>query len=255
LTGINESHLERFGGIENTIKAKFELGERTTKKIILNFSDKNIKDNYSKFGLSNVLRIDYGVVSEINFLPNFSGLSFNYEGKSFSTRLLAKHNIILFAMALALAKEFGMDLDRAIKPVAEMPIIKNRLEPIWNPASNLMIIDDSYNGNFDGFKSGLEVLDRASGRRLVITPGLVELGEKKEERHREIARLYMAKKIDLVLIIKNSATDYIVDEFKKIDFLSYKVYHDAISAHNDLGNILRAGDTIIFQNDWPDNYK
>ena len=98
-------------------------------------------------------------------------------------------------------------------------------------------------------------MGRASGRLLVITPGLGELGEKKEERHREIARLYAAMKIDFILIIKNSATNYIIDEFKKIDFLNYKVYSDAISAHQDLGAVLRAGDTIIFQNDWPDNYK
>ena len=255
LTGINESHLERFGGIENTIKAKFELAERTVKNVILNFTDENVKNNYTRFKLSNAIGVDYSLVREINFLPNFSGLSFDYDGKTFSTKLLAQHNIILMVMALTLAKELDLDLNKAIMPLASMPIVKNRLEPIWNAASQLMIIDDSYNGNFNGFVSGLEVLDRALGRRLVITPGLVELGEKKEERHREIARLYAAKKIDLVLIVKNSATNYIIDEFKKIDFSNYKVYSDAISAHNDLGNILRVGDTIIFQNDWPDNYK
>jgi len=255
LTGINESHLERFGGIENTIKAKFELAERTAKKVILNFTDQNVKNNYARFKLPDFAGIDYTAVSDINILPDFAGLSFNYDGQIFSTRWLARHNIILIVMALALAKELGLDLPKAIKPLAAAPVAKNRLEPIWNAASKLMIIDDSYNGNFDGFVSGLEVLDRAAGRRLVITPGLVELGEKKEERHREIARLYVAKKLDLVLIIKNSATSYIIDEFKKIDFPNYKVYPDAIAAHQDLSNILRAGDTIIFQNDWPDNYK
>ncbi|MHB8904122.1 MAG: Mur ligase family protein, partial [Patescibacteria group bacterium] len=255
LTGINESHLERFGGLQNTIKAKFELAQRTTKKVILNFTDKNIKDNYNLFKLPDFVGVDYSLVGEINILSNFSGLSFEYDGKIFSTKLLAKHNIILIVMALVLAKELGADLNKASVSLSLAPVIKNRLEPIYNAASKLMIIDDSYNGNFDGFVSGLEVLERAPGRRLVITPGLVELGEKKEERHREIARLYAAKKIDLVLLIKNSATNYIIDEFKKIDFSNYKVYSDAISAHKDLVSVLRAGDTIIFQNDWPDNYK
>ena len=158
-------------------------------------------------------------------------------------------------MALVLAKELGADLNKASVSLALAPVIKNRLEPIWNSTSELMVIDDSYNGNFDGFMSGLEVLDRAPGRKLVITPGLVELGEKKEERHREIARLYASQKIDLVILIKNSATDYIIDEFNKIGFLNYKVYSDAVSAHKDLASVLKAGDTIIFQNDWPDNYK
>ncbi len=255
LTGINEAHLERFGGIENTIKAKFELAERTSQKIILNLDDKNVRENYKNFKLPEYIGIDYSRANDVFFLPDFAGLSFEYEEIKFSTRLLARHNIILIIMALALAKEVGLDLNRAVKPIAEMPIIKNRLEPIWNAVSKLMIIDDSYNGNFAGFISGLEVLGRALGRKLVITPGLVELGEKKEERHREIARLYASKKIDLVLLIKNSATAYIADEFKKIGFSSYKEYPDALLAHKDLGAVLRAGDTIIFQNDWPDNYK
>jgi UDP-N-acetylmuramoyl-tripeptide--D-alanyl-D-alanine ligase len=255
LTGINESHLERFGSLQNTIKAKFELAERTAKKVILNFTDQNVKGNYSRFKLAAAVGIDYSSVSEISILSNFSGLSFKYDNITFSIKLLARHNIILMAMALALAKELDLDLNKAIAPIAAMPIIKNRLEPIWNNASKLLVIDDSYNGNFDGFVSGLEVLDRAAGRRLVITPGLVELGNKKEERHREIARLYATKKIDLVLLIKNSATAYIKDEFQKISFLNFKEYPDAISAHQDLANVLRAGDTIIFQNDWPDNYK
>jgi len=255
LTGINESHLERFGSLANTIRAKFELGERTAKKVILNLTDQNVKDNYSRFKLPSFLGLDYSAVSDIKILPNFTGLSFEYDGQIFSTPWLAQHNIILIVMALALAKELGLELVKAVKPLATAPYIKNRLEPIWNAASKLMIIDDSYNGNWAGFNSGLEVLDRASGRKLVITPGLVELGDKKEERHRELARLYASKNLDLVLLIKNSATTYIIEEFKKIAFSKYKVYPDAPTAHKDLGAVLQGGDTIIFQNDWPDNYK
>lgn len=255
LTGINESHLERFGGLANTIQAKFELAERTAKKVFLNFKDQNVKDNYQRFKLPDYLGLDYEAATDIQVRPNFSGLAFKYEGQAFSTPWLAKHNIILIVMALALARDLNLDLARVARFLSVAPYIKNRLEPIWNAVSKLMIIDDSYNGNWDGFVSGLEVLDRALGRKLVITPGLVELGDKQEERHRAIARLYAAKNLDLVLLIKNSATAYIIDEFKKIGFSKYQVYSDALAAHNDLGKVLQAGDTIIFQNDWPDNYK
>jgi UDP-N-acetylmuramoyl-tripeptide--D-alanyl-D-alanine ligase len=255
LTGINESHLERFGDITNTIKAKFELAERTAKKVIVNLTDQNVRDNYSKFKLPAASGVDYSMVSEITPRPDFAGWSFKYGQHNFSCPLLARHNIILIAMALVLAEELGLDLSRVVVPLAAMPYIKHRLEPIRNTQSNLLVIDDSYNGNFQGFVSGLEVLDQARGRKLVITPGLVELGAKKEERHREIARLYAAKKLDQVLLVDNSATRYIVEEFKKIGFVNYKVYPDTVSAHQDLGRILKAGDTIIFQNDWPDNYK
>ncbi|MFA5183919.1 MAG: Mur ligase family protein [Patescibacteria group bacterium] len=255
LTGINESHLERFGSLANTIQAKFELAERTGKKVILNLNDINIRENYPKFKLPAMSGVDYAAVSAIASLPDFAGWSFKYKQHSFTTRLLARHNIILIAMALVLAEELGLDLGRAVLPLASLPYIKHRLEPIRNAQSRLLVIDDSYNGNFQGFVSGVEVLSRAAGRKLVITPGLVELGDKKEERHREIARLYAENHLDLVLLIKNSATQYIIDEFIKIGFTGYQVYPDTVSAHQALGAVLKEGDTIVFQNDWPDNYK
>jgi UDP-N-acetylmuramoyl-tripeptide--D-alanyl-D-alanine ligase len=255
LTGINESHLERFGSLSNTIRTKFELPERTSQKVILNLTDRNIQDNYLKFKLPAWSGVDDSVAAGQQPLPDFTGWSFKYQGHDFTTPLLAQHNIILIAMALALATELELDLTRAITPLAAMPYIPHRLEPIRNTQSHLLVIDDSYNGNFQGFLSGLEVLGRATGRRLVITPGLVELGTSKEERHRDIARLYAAQHLDLVLLINNSATRYIIEEFERLGFTNYQVYPTTVAAHQALGTVLRPGDTIIFQNDWPDNYK
>lgn len=255
LTGINEAHLERFGNLDNTIQAKFELGVATGKQVVLNLADENIKNNYQRFKLPGVLGVDFTTVQNIQILPDFKGLSFVYKGKNFSTPLLARHNIILIAMALALAEKLGLDLSQAVAPLATMPPIPHRLELIKNSASDVLVIDDSYNGNFQGFISGLEVLGRAIGRRLVITPGLVELGEKNEERHRAIADLYIEARLDQVLLINNSATRYIKEEFERRGFKNYIVYPDTPIAHNALASVLKPGDTIIFQNDWPDNYK
>ncbi|MFA5154832.1 MAG: UDP-N-acetylmuramoyl-tripeptide--D-alanyl-D-alanine ligase [Patescibacteria group bacterium] len=255
LTGINEAHLERFGSLEKTVQAKFELAERTAKQVILNLTDDNVRANYARFRLPAVEGVDYSAVTDLAAKPDFGGWSFRYRGYDFTTRLLAKHNIILIAMALRLAERLGLDLSLAAAPLVAMPFVKHRLEPIYNQQSRLLVIDDSYNGNFQGFISGLDVLSRASGRKLVITPGLVELGVKKEIRHREIARLYADQRLDLVLLVENSATRYIIDEFKQIGFVNYQVYPSAAAAHQALATVLKPGDTIIFQNDWPDNYK
>ncbi|NCN21999.1 UDP-N-acetylmuramoyl-tripeptide--D-alanyl-D-alanine ligase [Candidatus Falkowbacteria bacterium] len=255
LTGINESHLERFGNLENTIFAKFELAEHTNKLSVLNFNDENIRNNYHRFKINEVIGLNNTVASNIELLPNFSGLSFVFNGQNFTTKLLAKHNIDLIILALTLAQRLGVDNDEAVRAVSELDYVKHRLQPIFNNFSQVLVIDDSYNGNFQGFISGLEVLSRANGRKLIITPGLVELANKTEIRHREIANLYIKYKIDLVLLIKNSSTKFIIDEFQKKAFNNYRVYINSQEAHNNLKDILKAGDTIIFQNDWPDNYK
>ena len=255
LTGINESHLERFGSLENTILAKFELAEHTKKISVLNFNDANVKNNYTRFVINESLGLDNSQISNLEILPNFTGLSFTFDSQHFTTKLLAKHNIDLIILALTLAKKLGLTNEEAVQSIANLDHIKHRLEPIFNKLSQVLVIDDSYNGNLQGFISGLEVLSRALGRKLVITPGLVELGKHTESCHLQIANLYITNKIDLVLIIENSSTKFIIDEFKKLGFVNFQVYMSTQEAHNSLKDVLKAGDTIIFQNDWPDNYK
>lgn len=253
LTGINEAHLERFGSLDNTIKAKFELAEATAGTSILNFSDLNIKNNYTSFKIKDPISIAGDTAKNIKILENFSGLEFEIDNEKYKTKLLAEHNISLILLAITLAKKLGLGPDEIKNGVSKIEIIKHRLEPIYNKNSNIWVIDDSYNGNFNGVVSGLSVLQTAKGRKLILTPGLVELGEKSEEIHKKIGELYSVK-ADYALLINTKATNWIKDGLEKNNFHNYKFYNSTAEAHNDLKNILKPGDTIIFQNDLPDNY-
>ncbi len=253
LTGINESHLERFGKIQNTIKTKFELPESTKKISVLNFDDRNVLENHSKFKIKNVVGISTENMKGIIKKENFGGIGFEYEDASLETKLLAEHNIALIMMCCKIAMELGVDISEIRQAVEEIKPVAHRLEPIYNKATDVMVIDDSYNGNFDGIKSGIEVLSRANGRKIVLTPGLVELGNASKEVHNKIGELY-AKSVDLVLLIKSPMTDDIMEGMRKNNFNNFVVYENTNEAHGDLGKILKSGDTIIFQNDLTDNY-
>ena len=65
LTGINESHIERFGSLENIIKGKFELPRKTKLLSVLNFDDKNIRDNFDKFKINKYVKISKDAVKNI----------------------------------------------------------------------------------------------------------------------------------------------------------------------------------------------
>jgi len=253
LTGINEAHLDRFKDIENTIKEKFSLAKNTKKFTVLNLDDENIKNNYSKFKLPDHKIVSKNDAKEIVFADNFEGIKFNYNGENFQCGLLAKHNVSLILLGVEIAKKIGMEISQIKMGINKIKPIAHRLSPIYNQTSNIMVIDDSYNGNKNGIISGLEVLALAKGRKVVLTPGLVELGKKTEEIHNEIGELY-SKKADLVLLIKNRVTEFIISGLEKNNFKNYKIYNSTEEAHNDLKNILKSGDTIIFQNDWTDNY-
>ena len=254
LTGIGESHLERFGSLENIVQAKFELPEATGKMVVLNFDDDNIQKNYEKFKIKEIAKVSKRDVSDVEILDNFQGIEFKIDEVIFRAKLLALHNITLILLAVEIARKLGMSLEDIAKGVEKISPISHRLEPIYNKNTAVWVIDDSYNGNFNGIMSGIEVLERAKGRKIVLTPGLVELGEKSKETHQKIGRLYAEKNIDLVMLIRDSATKFIIEGMESKNFKNYKVYNSKEEAHSDLPQVIKSGDAIIFQNDLPDNY-
>ena len=253
LTGINEAHLERFGSLENTIETKFELPAHTGKLVILNGDDENVRENYSRFVKVKSICVTEAAAEEVVAKESFQGWRFVWQGTQFEMALLAKHNITLTLLCVTLARELGLSLDTIQQAVKDIKPIAHRLEPIYNAVTDIMVIDDSYNGNVAGIKSGIELLSRAKGRKVVLTPGLVELGKESERIHRQIGEWY-AKYVDLVLLIKSPMTPFIEDGLRAHAYTAYTVYTTTEEAHKNLARVLRRGDTIIFQNDLTDNY-
>lgn len=251
LTGINEAHLERFGTLEDIIETKFELAVATKKISVLNFNDDNVRKNVMNFRIGEMI----GAASKgirIEDKENFEGLRFWIDGKRFETKLLAKHNIDLIMLCIEIAKILKISLDEISLVISKLDYASHRLELIKN--NGVFIIDDSYNGNIKGFESGIEVLGRAKDRKIALTPGLVEQGGRARELHMRIGRLYARNKVDLVMLIRNSVSGYIIEGMESGGANNYRIYESASEAHADLANILKPGDTIIFQNDWTDNY-
>ena len=256
-TALGECHLERFGSFMNIVSTKFELANATKKKAFLNIDDTHIK-RYAPTMINqsiNVAKVSSNEsVSDIKSLDNFEGVAFIYQGETFSTKLVATYVVNLATLAFALAQEIGMSIKEIKRGFEQVKYMKHRLEIIRNKTENRVVIDDSYNGNYEGFLAGLAVLERAKGRKVVLTPGIVELGTKRsKEVHTDLAKKY-ATKVDLLLLVKNKNTEYIVRALRKIGYNAFKVYDITQEAHDDLANILENGDTILFQNDITDNY-
>lgn len=267
LTGINESHLERFGSLENTIKTKFELIESLPSKgvALVNVEDENVKTNFQKFG--RVRKKMYSSDFVENLKLNEKGISFEMrigdENFEFNANILGKHNVTNLVGAMLMARELGMSGAELQVAVKKIKSVKHRLEPIFNP-NGVLVIDDSYNGNPTGVRAAIEVLGQfQEKRKIFITPGLVELGEKKAELHREIGER-LAQTCDLLILIKNSNLPYFLEglqkggwKIKNDDYsqeMRLKVFETSKEAHAALGGILKIGDVILFQNDWTDNY-
>lgn len=270
LTGINEAHIERFGGIANTINAKFEIVRHAKNNavVILNADDKRIKNEYAK-KLYGHTTIFYGMkagdmprydVADVRFEHDGLRQSFsltNKHGEAYrlTTPLLGDYAPATIMGAVCAAETLGMTRAEITQGSAMTRPIAHRLEP-FNAANGVLIIDDSYNGNPDGAREAIRVLARFKNRRkLYITPGLVEMGKTNAEIHRTIGR-ELAMVADIVILIRNSTTAFIMEGLISANFKKQNIlwFANVVYAHAALPHILKKGDVVLFQNDWPDNY-
>src|SRR3989338_2907597 len=237
LTGINEAHLERFGSLENTIKAKFEIVENAKPEalIVLNNDDTLVHEHYKYFIGARGIRF-YKATERLLEYP--------------AVTILGEYIWAVINACVIIAKELGMKAQEILAGIAKIKPVPHRLEKIENP-NGITVIDDSYNGNPDGVREAIKDLSKFEGRRKIyITPGLVEGGRKVKEIHNNIGG-QLASVGDLGIFIKKSVTPFISQKLDK-----HKViwFDSALEAHAALPNILKKGDVILFQNDWPDNY-
>ena len=265
LTKIGTAHLESFGSEQNIIDGKFELIESLPEDGfgILNGDDPK-QVNYK---LKNKVKIIWvGIdnsdvdVRALNIKCSNKGTSFDVKFKDdeelyhFETRLLGKHNVYNILEAIACGKEFGIDIDSLIKAVKGVKTIEHRLE--LKKISNFYMIDDAYNSNPEGAKRALEVLSMMDGLKVVVTPGMIELGDREDELNKEFGK-QISKVADYVVLIGEVKTKSIKEGLIESQFDKEKiiVFNDVRKAFPFISGLVNNNEVYaLFENDLPDTY-
>ena len=264
ITSIGPQHLESFKSIDNIIKTKFELADSVKENngtVFLNYDNEYIAA-HDKNGL-NV--ISYGVNNKdldynaYNLVSSSKGLSFNILDKeknetNFTTKLIGKHNIVNITAGLAVANFLGIPFKNLVPRVREIKGVEHRLQ-LLTPSSNFAIIDDTYNANPISSKSALDTLGEFEGTKIVVTPGLIELGSNEEKYNYELGQ-YMTNICDFIFLVGEHSNS-IFEGVKSKNFDENKIFKvnspneamKKISTLNVTGNI-----TVLLENDLPDNY-
>lgn len=240
ITGINEAHLERMGSIQNTVSTIFELAQYMVSDgfLVLNDDCDLIHTHYKKY-ITHQQVVLYSSAHE-------------HQLKSI---LLGRYAQGVLQAAEAVAKQLGLHDQQIQSGAAQIKPLPHRLEPIEG-ARGVLVIDDSYNGNPSGVSEAIYVLSTYQGRRKVyVTPGLVETGEKAAEIHLKIGN-ELSSVADLVVLIRNSVTPSIAEGLIKNGFDQNNIrwYESTEAAHAAMGEIIKPNDVVLFQNDWTDNY-
>jgi UDP-N-acetylmuramoyl-tripeptide--D-alanyl-D-alanine ligase len=266
ITAVGDSHYERFKSLENVAKAKFELNQainHNNGKTIIN-SDAIDKEFIKKYGKNLILvgsakDNDY-VISQIK--QTTGGLKFKIENKGkiydINSSLFGLHHAHNIALSFAMAHNLGIDVDAIIAAQKNMPQIKHRLEVI-KAKDQPIIIDDAYNSNPDGFIAALKItklLKKDGGRSILVTPGMVELGDLHQQKHEEVA-IEALKNIDIAIIIKPKRIQSFVKLFTKEMKKSQQLicFDGFVEAKKWIDENSNVNDVILYENDLPDLYE
>jgi len=262
LTRVGLAHLETFGSEEAIQHTKFELIESLPSDGIgiLN-GDDELQVSYK---LKNNCKIIFiGIDNEdvdvraTNIKLSAKGTSFDCYFKDskkslhFETRLLGKANIYNILAGIALGKELGIDDNKLQMGVKRVNSVEHRLE--MKKFGNINIIDDAYNSNPVGSKMAVEVLAMMPGKKIIVTPGMIELGDMQYELNKKFGT-YIADACDEVILIGKEQTKPIYDGLieKKYNEKNIHILNDVKLAF-PLVEKLQGKDTyVLLENDLPD---
>lgn len=262
LTKIGTAHLESFGSQKNIQEGKFELIESLKEDGV---GVLNGDDEYQvSYKIKNNCKIIWIGIENENVDIRASHIEMNREGMQFDvtfkndkkkyhfeTKLLGKANVYNILAALALAKEFGITKEQMKLGVSKVKPVEHRLE--IKDYGNITIIDDAYNSNPVGSSMALEVLKLMPGKKIIITPGMIELGEKQYEMNMKFGKL-IAHVCDEVILVGEKQTKPIYDglENEKYKKDNIHIVNDVKLAFNLLNKFQNENAYVLIENDLPD---
>lgn len=262
LTKIGTAHLDTFGSIANTTQAKFELIESLPPNGVgfLNIDD----ELQVKYNLKNKIKIVWYGLSDkadvyasdikysssgMNFKVHFKGDKKSYE---FNTKLLGDANVYNILAGIAVGYELGLNINELQRGVNQIKPIEHRLQ--IKKYGHLTYIDDAYNSNPIGSKMALDVLKLMPGKKIVITPGMIEMGDKQYEVNYNFGK-FIATSVDLAILVGSEQTKPIQKGIIEAGFDNKKLL-----VLNDVKEAIKIAQTysnnqetyILLENDLPD---
>ena len=151
-----------------------------------------------------------------------------------------------------MARKLGLTMEEIARGVRIIEPIEHRLQLI--PGA-MTVIDDAFNSNPAGSQEALNVLSGFPGRRIIVTPGMVEQGAKEDELNYAFGT-QMVNCVDVVILVGPKHTKPIRQGLIDSGFSRDDIH--VVSELDEASALLRVigkpGDTVLFENDLPDNY-
>lgn len=263
VTNIGFAHLETFGSQEVIAREKGRIVDNLPPGgvAILNADDHHV----SKMGehRTDIKRIMVGLnkgsvqASAITYDTSGSRFNVTIDGQKeeFHTQLLGAHNVTNMLLAIGTAHHFGIRPKTMALAARNIEPVEHRLQ--LKQTNNLTIIDDAFNSNPVGAKNAVEILAQfKSGKRIIITPGMVELGDRETEENRKLGIAIGKAALDKIILVGEERTKPIKEGIETVPGQAAKitVVNSLFEANELVRKIAEPGDVILYENDLPDVY-
>ena len=256
ISSIGPQHLETFKSIENIISTKFELAEAVRENggtMFLNYSNDYIRSygfegKFVSFGNSE--ECEYKAE---NMKYSSSGAGFEIAGTEYKTSLLGDFSAVNIAGGVAVADFLGVTTDDIKMSVRRLKAPEHRLELKKN--LKFTVIDDAYNSNPGGSSAALKTLSLFEERKILVTPGMVELGEKEYELNKEMGRI-AAHSADYIVLVGEKQATPLLEGVREEGFPEERLYvaKDINDAFSYVYKITDVPSVVLLENDLPDNF-
>lgn len=258
ITGIAPAHLDQYPSLEAAAKDIFCLADYLhDKNVYVNTESEAavpfIKETHNTYDVDGV-----SGWAVRNTSVGFEGVSFSLvrgtKKLQLRSGLLGRHQIGPLAAVAVIAYNLGLTVGQIEAGIAKTKSFEHRMQP--RQVRGAWIIDDTYNGNIDGIRAGLVLLkELPAKRKLYVTPGLVDQGVETERVHVEIGRLIADTNPDKVVLMRNSAMPHIQVGLQRGGYKGeVRLENNPLEFYTNLEHFIAAGDVVLMQNDWTDNY-
>ncbi|MDD6467207.1 MAG: UDP-N-acetylmuramoyl-tripeptide--D-alanyl-D-alanine ligase [Erysipelotrichaceae bacterium] len=263
VTTIGHQHLQTFGTMRNIIQEKMSLIEQLPRDGIgflnqdnLYIREYELQNTCQIIGFSHQHPSDYQLV---RYEDSDKGTKFTIrihqkEEYEFETLLYGKNHLMNLTAMIAVAHTLGMSMEELQKNVKKIEAIEHRLEK--KEIQGRICFDNSYSSNLESAKESMELLAKQANKRVLITPGLVDLDQKQEEMNFEFG-CHIKDCADVVCFVGEHQTQSIQAGLLQSGFPSENIFvvNSMAEALQKSLELTTVGDCILIENDLPKVYQ
>jgi len=230
---IGPAHIEYFKTIENIRNTKMEImrSDRLQQAWIHDSAQVKSEAYIDIYG-SDIEDVE----------ASLDSTSFTLDGVRYSASILGAFNAMNLAVSVKVAKHLGMSDEQIQSGLSSLQPVAHRLQRI--DAGGKIILDDSFNGNIDGMMASFDLASTHTGRKVIITPGLVEVDDtlniQVAQRANEVFDLVVVTgELNYAIFKEHTDSDKLIKLANKAEMESMLLEHT------------KSGDLILFANDAP----